>query len=294
MSSAKLLTPGGGGVILQPASSIASDVTVNVPVSGVNGGTLVSTDASGNVGIGTSSPSSALYVKRTSGNAALYVDYNGTNVGRIEAATNGNLYIGTTTGSGSVFIGNTANASAASIDSSGNLLVGTTSNTHGGASHKMSIYYPGGGNLYGLALRAAADNTVAISFVGAANTTVGTITISSSGTTAYNTSSDYRLKSTPRRLVNALDRVMQLNPCEWDWLADGSQGVGFIAHEVQAIRPQAVTGEKDAVGKDGKPIYQGMDASFLIADLTAAIQEQQAMIQTLQAEVADLKSKVQA
>ena len=89
MSSAKLLTPGGGGVILQPASSIASDVTVNVPVSGVNGGTLVSTDASGNVGIGTSSPAGKLQVKAANPQIWMEDSAGGTN-GKLTASNKGN------------------------------------------------------------------------------------------------------------------------------------------------------------------------------------------------------------
>ena len=80
-----------------------------------------------NVGIGTSSPSTALYVKRTSGNSGIYTDYNGTNIGRIEAASNGNLYIGLTTGSGDIAIGNTANATAVNLTSAGNFGIGTSS-----------------------------------------------------------------------------------------------------------------------------------------------------------------------
>jgi hypothetical protein len=83
-------------------------------------------DTSGNVGVGTITPGSALYVKRTSGNSGIYTDYNGTNVGRIEAASNGNLYIGLTTGSGDIAIGNTANTSVINILSSGNVGIGTT------------------------------------------------------------------------------------------------------------------------------------------------------------------------
>lgn len=82
-------------------------------------------DTSGNVGIGTNTPSSALYVKRTTGNSGIYTDYNGTNIGRIEAASNGNLYIGITTGSGDIGIGNTANATLMNLTSTGKIGVGT-------------------------------------------------------------------------------------------------------------------------------------------------------------------------
>jgi hypothetical protein len=85
--------------------------------------------------------------------------------------------------------------------------------------------------------------------------------------------------------------VAQLNPVTYNWKADGSDGQGFIAHELQAVVPDCVTGEKDAVDAEGKPVYQGIDTSFLVATLTKAIQEQQEQINQLKAEVAALKAK---
>jgi hypothetical protein len=101
--------------------------------------------------------------------------------------------------------------------------------------------------------------------------------------TTYNTTSDYRLKNTVTPMTGALAKVAQLKPCNYKWNTDGSDGEGFIAHELQSVVPQCVTGEKDAVDADGKPVYQGIDTSFLVATLTAAIQEQQAIIQSLKA-----------
>jgi len=77
----------------------------------------------------------------------------------------------------------------------------------------------------------------------------------------------------------------------YKWKADGSDGEGFIAHELQEVCPQAVTGQKDAVDENGKPKYQGIDTSFLVATLTAAIKEQQALIESLTARVAQLEGK---
>jgi len=65
------------------------------------------------------------------------------------------------------------------------------------------------------------------------------------------------------------------------WKTDGSDGQGFIAHELQAVVPDCVTGTKDAVDADGKPQYQGVDTSFLVATLVAAIQELKAEIDLL-------------
>ena len=91
--------------------------------------------------------------------------------------------------------------------------------------------------------------------------------------TAYNTTSDYRLKENIVPMTGALATVAQLKPVTYKWKTDGSDGQGFIAHELQAVVPDCVTGEKDAVDADGKPIYQGMDSSFLVATLVSAIQE---------------------
>jgi hypothetical protein len=121
------------------------------------------------------------------------------------------------------------------------------------------------------------------------SSTVGTISVSGSST-AYNTSSDYRLKNTIAPITGALAKVAQLNPVTYKWNVDGSEGEGFIAHELAEICPQAVSGQKDAVDENGKPQYQGIDVSFLVATLTAAIQEQQALIIQLQADVAALKA----
>ena len=82
-------------------------------------------------------------------------------------------------------------------------------------------------------------------------------------------------------MVGALDKVLKLKPVTYKWKADGSDGQGFIAHELQAVVPECVTGEKDAVDADGKPVYQGIDTSFLVATLTAAIQELKAEVDSL-------------
>ena len=120
-------------------------------------------------------------------------------------------------------------------------------------------------------------------------TSYGSISSSTTGT-GFNTTSDYRLKNTIAPMTGALVKVALLKPCTYKWNVDGSDGQGFIAHELAEVCPHAVTGEKDAVDADGKPVHQGIDTSFLVATLTAAIQEQQALITQLQADVAALKA----
>lgn len=175
------------------------------------------------------------------------------------------------------------------LDSSGNLLVGTTSTsvTNGGF-----ILYPSAGEMYWDI--GHKTGTTSGAYFGAFRhngTIIGGITQNGTTGVTYATSSDYRLKENIAPMTGALEKVAQLKPCTYTWKADGADGQGFIAHELQAVVPDAVVGAKDAVDADGNPKYQGIDTSFLVATLTAAIQEQQAIITQLQADVAALKGQ---
>ena len=111
--------------------------------------------------------------------------------------------------------------------------------------------------------------------------------ISRSGTTgvAYNTSSDYRLKENVAPVDNAAARVKALKPCRFNFIGEERTVDGFLAHEAQEVVPESVAGDKDAVGADGKPMYQGIDQSKLVPLLTAALQEALERIETLESVV---------
>ena len=114
------------------------------------------------------------------------------------------------------------------------------------------------------------------------NGVVGQITTSGSSTT-YATSSDYRLKENVSYDFDATTRLKQLKPARFNFIADADTTVdGFIAHEVSSVVPEAITGNKDAVDEDGKPIYQGIDQSKLVPLLVKTIQELEARITTLE------------
>jgi hypothetical protein len=114
-------------------------------------------------------------------------------------------------------------------------------------------------------------------------TQVGSISVTSTAT-AYNTSSDYRLKENLVPITGAVDRVNALQPRRFNFLSDPNTTVdGFVAHEVSPVVPEAISGEKDAVDEDGNPEYQGIDQSKLVPLLTAAIQELTARIEALEA-----------
>ena len=121
-------------------------------------------------------------------------------------------------------------------------------------------------------------------------TVVGSI--SHNGTnTAYNTSSDYRLKHDIQPMTGGLSKIAQLKPVTYKWNADNSDGEGFIAHELAEVFPGAVTGEKDALKEDGSIDPQGIDTSFLVATLVTAIQELKAELEITKAKVAALEAK---
>ena len=122
------------------------------------------------------------------------------------------------------------------------------------------------------------------SFISSINTTNGS-------TINYNTGSDYRLKENVVPLTGAKDRISQLNTYRFKFISSPSQVVdGFLAHEAQAVVPEAITGDKDATFDDGTPKYQQIDQSKLVPLLTAALQEAFAEIAALTARVEALEA----
>jgi hypothetical protein len=115
--------------------------------------------------------------------------------------------------------------------------------------------------------RASTTNTTTAADFRNATASVGNITYTNTAT-AYNTSSDYRLKDSPQPLTNSGTFIDALKPKTWNWKADGSKGVGFIAHEVQEVSPSSVTGEKD--GEEMQAMEYG-SAEF-IANIIAELQ----------------------
>jgi hypothetical protein len=261
-------------------------------------------DASGNVGIGTSSPDAKLRV--SNGLNALQARFSGTNNRGLAISTfnSANVDDGGVIYNASVFsdgqhVWQCGGTDRARIDSNGNLLVGKTAadaSVKGCEVRPAFASFTSDGDV-ALFLRRNTSNGDILQFRSAA-ALVGSISVTSSST-AYNTSSDYRLKNTIAPMTGALAKVALLKPCTYKWNADGSDGEGFIAHELQAVVPDCVTGEKDAVetytDEEGveqtRPKYQGIDTSFLVATLTAAIQELKAIVDAQGAEIAALKGQ---
>jgi len=132
-----------------------------------------------------------------------------------------------------------------------------------------------------------AQNYLYISFVYAASE-IGSIRQAGGGTSVtYNTTSDYRLKEDVQPLTGSGAFIDALIPRTWKWKANQQPGVGFLAHEVQAVSPSSVNGEKDAVDENGKPVYQSMEyaSAEWVANVTAELQ-------ALRLRVAELEKQV--
>ena len=200
-------------------------------------------------------------------------------------ATNIRLY-GTTVNTNIIAFTN-AGAESMRIDSSGNLNLGQSSGSNGAS--KLGIANDCGVQAMGIWTNTASGTATQNILLFYRNASLsGYIQASSTGVN-YATSSDYRLKENIAPMTGALNVVQKLNPVTYNWKVDGSRGQGFIAHELSEVVPDCVSGEKDAVDSEGKPVYQGIDTSFLVATLTAAIQELKAELDSVKAELQTLK-----
>ena len=154
------------------------------------------------------------------------------------------------------------------------------------------------------------QNGVGLIFQNDGGSNVGRIDIGQS-TTGYETSSDYRLKENVEAISDGITRLKTLKPYRFNWIAEKGQPKvdGFFAHEVTSAVPEAIRGTKDEVETtyyekgdtipDGKavgdvksttsPVYQGIDQSKLVPLLTAALQEEVAKREALEARVAALE-----
>jgi len=297
------VSSGSAGLKTTAASDGA--LALQTTTAGGTATTAVTIDTSQNVGIGTSSPATQLHLSSatppnirlqtdtTTGSLALdfYYTSSANSKGGLAAFLGGGEVRLSAGASGNTYFQSfyTNATERARIDSSGQWYLGTAgANTPSSTRTGTAWGFGSGSNNYWINAVNATGTANHWSFVNG-NGEVGKITTSGSATT-YATSSDYRLKENVAPMTGALDTVAQLKPCIYTWKVDGSAGQGFIAHELQSVVPDAVVGEKDAVDEDGNPVYQGIDSSFLVATLTAAIQEQQALITALTARITALEA----
>jgi hypothetical protein len=262
--------------------------------------------SSGLVGIGTSSPSAGLTIEAADGSTSGTILITATSVASAGIACDANgLNFGADTG-GFVFkTGASANDPTDSgtermrMDSSGNIRLANSDmniDNSGNSATGLSV------TSSGLIHNATADNVTnmviqkisgsgtetAITFL-YGSSGVGTIQYTSSAT-SFNTSSDYRLKENIVTDWDATTRLKQLKPSRFNFKVNKDTTIdGFIAHEAQAVVPEAVTGTKDEVDSDGNAVMQGIDQSKLVPLLVKSLQEAMTRIETLETKVASLE-----
>jgi hypothetical protein len=287
-----------GQVLTQNPSAPANSFVVN---------------ASGNVGIGTSSPGSKLQTNGMissvgSGTSQVAVGETGTYTLTGVVSPNYGIAYGTLTGrpnpavtvSGFDAIAFATNQTERMrIDADGRVLVGTSNSAVSASNNgffidrNVSISQSAPtANANCVLYKPASAAQTAFMFFNTNNTFIASITQNGNSAVSYNTTSDYRLKNDVTPIENALDKVALLKPVNWKWKVDGSHGEGFIAHELAEVIPYAVSGKKDAVDEEGNPVHQGVDTSFLVATLTAAIQELNAKVEAQAEQIKALQGAV--
>jgi hypothetical protein len=254
-------------------------------------------DSSGQVGIGTTSPSAPLHVQAITGGVAMrftgraspadgYSDisfYNNANttlfagIGALDAG----LYLATNQAIPLVFLTNSAEVGR--FDSSGNLFVGTTSNF---SADKMCLNFTSAQNGIGIRDDSNSSGATYAVFRNSANGIVGSITrVTTTNAVTYNTTSDQRLKSNIADASPVLDKLMAVKVRQFDWTdGDLHQDAGFIAQELAPVLSGIVT-----EGRTEDDLWQ-LDYARLTPYLVKAIQEQQALITALTARITALES----
>ena len=287
----------------------------------------------GNVGIGTSSPQRSLSIGTHGTSSSAEIAFGTTTTGNAsllfgDGTTGTSLYDGYIQyqhNGGNMLFATGGGSERMRIDSSGAVAIGDSNPTRHGQTTKTLIYN-GSGTTGDFALHVGRVGTGTENQVCFSNGygKVGSITTSGTST-AYNTSSDYRLKENVTDVTDGITRVKQLAPKRFNFIVDPDTTVdGFIAHEAQTVVPEAVTGTQDAMrdeeyevtpaveatfDEDGNvlteavdavmgtrtvPDYQGIDQSKLVPLLTAALQEAIAKIETLETEMTSVKARLDA
>ena len=269
-----LLNPNGGNVGIGTAST-----AYKLDVSGAATATPV-TNGVARIQTTGSNPASGwggglLFSQQNSGGSM--IDYASITGSRVNQSADNKIDMVFATGDPT---GNVAIAERMRIKSDGRVFIGTTSEY---SAPKVAISYAGGTHNGIVMFSSTSASASILSFFVSNTTHVGNITTNGSSSTSYNTSSDYRLKENVEYDWDATTRLKQLKPARFNFLADPDNTVdGFMAHEAQEVVPEAVTGFKDEVDDDDKPVMQGIDQAKLVPLLVKTIQELEARIAKLE------------
>ena len=239
------------------SAGIADNATTLAKMAGGTDGNLITYDASGDPAYVTTGTSGQVLTSGGTGVAPTFQTAGGGVDGITSSATGTAIYINSsdrvhigasTTGNFQFYVEATTTAES---------MVGIN-NTEGGGATRTSVSLMRSG------------------------TEVGKITTSNTAT-AYNTSSDYRLKENVVPMTGSINRLKTLKPSRFNFIVDADTTVdGFLAHEAQEVVPEAITGTKDELDDNGDAIMQGIDQAKLVPLLVSALQEAIARIEVLE------------
>lgn len=262
-------------------------------------------DSDGDVGFGTNSPETPIHVSRTTGAMATLLLLQNNNNCQIQLRNSTTSRNWTLEHRGNDFqiasdevagpeltlSGQGRLTLASGITLNGSFIYGDSANPGISSSETGVGIGPGGlisvgrsGDIAAVFNRNASDGTLVQ--WRREGTVRGSVSITTTAT-AYNTTSDYRLKEDLRPIADPIERLMTLIPRNFGWIGTNKRSDGFLSHEVQPIVPDAVTGEKDAVDDEGNPIFQQLDHSKLVPLLTASLQKLHLRVAELEALLAD-------
>jgi hypothetical protein len=162
---------------------------------------------------------------------------------------------------------------ASSVTVDGNTFFGTTG-TPNGTSVYGSAFISDSVNRSVLKMASSTTSVAALVTFNNPNGQVGSI-ITNGSSTSYVTSSDYRLKEDLKDF-NGLEMISNIPVYDHKWKVDESRSYGVMAHELQEVLPNAVSGEKDAEE------MQGVDYSKIVPLLIKSIQELTAKVELLE------------
>ena len=181
----------------------------------------------------------------------------------------------------------TLGSEAMRINSSQHLLItGGDTNDRGG---RLQVY--GKTSTSASTFRVGTNGYPAINFLNESAAQQGYIVVNPSSV-SYTSVSDHRLKENVADMTGAIDRVKQLQPKRFNFIADDTDTTvdGFLAHEAQAVVAEAVTGTHNEVDDNDNPVYQGIDQAKLVPLLTGALKEAITKIEALETRIETLEN----
>ena len=314
---------GGGGTVYTSITSAGTDTTIqatNAFAINTNGANeRVRIDSSGKVGVGETSPLGTVHIKtgdcgiteaasnadelvlENNGDCGMTIASSTTATGNINFIDSGDINIGRIQYQHSTnqMDFRTNDTVRMCIRSGGEVNIGSLSSNPSGASSQTRLTVRQNQGTDALFLDRTSDidsNYRDLVRFARNGTTVGQIKARNNAV-QYNTTSDARLKENVEDMTGAIDRVKTLKPKRYSWIVDDLDAPnidGFLAHEAQAVVPDAVSGTQNEVDDDGNPVYQGIDHGLLVPLLTGALKEAIAKIETLETEMTALKARVTA